>query len=53
MEAFKRSIHNTKDNAKEFSRIGVNVAKTFEQTSEDSSSNFSIGTEGQQQQRLY
>jgi Phage major capsid protein, P2 family len=53
MEAFKRSIHNTKDNAKEFSRIGVNVAKTFEQTSRDSSSNFSIGTEGQQQQRLY
>jgi hypothetical protein len=53
MEAFKRSIHNTKDNAKEFSRIGVNVAKTFEQTSGDSSSNFSIGTEGQQQQRLY
>jgi hypothetical protein len=53
MEAFKRSIHNTKDNAKEFSRIGVNVAKIFEQTSRDSSSNFSIGTEGQQQQRLY
>jgi hypothetical protein len=46
MEAFKRSIHNTKDNAKEFSRIGVNAAKTFEQTSRDSSSNFSIGTEG-------
>jgi hypothetical protein len=53
MEAFKRSIHNTKDNVKEFSRIGVNVAKTFEQTSRDSSSNFSIGTEGQQEQRLY
>jgi vacuolar-type H+-ATPase subunit H len=53
MEAFKRSIHNTKDNAKEFSRIGINAAKTFEQTSSDSSSNFSIGTEGQQQQRRY
>jgi hypothetical protein len=39
MEEFKRSIHNTKDNAKEFSRIGSNAAKTFEQTSRDASNN--------------
>jgi hypothetical protein len=53
MEAFKRSIHNTKDNVKEFSRIGVNAAKTFEQTSRDTSRDFSVGIEGQQQQRRY
>lgn len=53
MESFKRSIHNTRDNAKEFCRISVSAAKTFEQTSRDtSSSNFS-GIEGQQQQRRY
>jgi hypothetical protein len=31
MEAFKTSIQQTKDNAKEFSRIAVNNAKMFEQ----------------------
>jgi hypothetical protein len=31
MEAFKTSIQQAKDNTKEFSRIGVNTAKTFEQ----------------------
>jgi hypothetical protein len=37
MEAFKTSIQQAKENAKEFSRIGVNAAKTFEQqTSRDS-----------------
>jgi hypothetical protein len=35
MEAFKTSLQQAKDSAKEFSRIGVNVAKTFEQTSSD------------------
>jgi hypothetical protein len=35
MEAFKTSMQNAKDNAKEFSRIGANAAKTFEQTSRD------------------
>jgi hypothetical protein len=35
MEAFKTSIQNTRDNVKEFSRIGVNSARTFEQTSRD------------------
>jgi len=35
LDAFKTSIQNTRDNVKEFSRIGVNAAKTFEQTSRD------------------
>jgi hypothetical protein len=35
MEAFKTSLQQAKDSTKEFSRIGVNVAKTFEQTSSD------------------
>jgi hypothetical protein len=30
MEAFKTSMQQTKDNAKEFSRIAVNNAKAFE-----------------------
>ena len=35
LDAFRTSIQNTRDNVKEFSRIGVNAAKTFEQTSRD------------------
>jgi hypothetical protein len=35
METFKNLIQQTKDNTKEFSRIGVNAAKTLEQTSRD------------------
>jgi len=35
MEAFKTSVQNARDNVKEFSRIGVNNAKTFEQVSRD------------------
>src|ERR671921_673686 len=35
IEAFKTSIQQAKDNTKELSRIGVNTAKTFEQTSRD------------------
>src|ERR671918_817568 len=36
MDAFKTCIQHAKENAKEFSRIGVNAAKTFEQqTSRD------------------
>ena len=35
MDAFKASIQQTKDNAKELSRIGVNNARTFEQTSRE------------------
>ena len=36
MEAFKTCVQNARDNVKEFSRIGVNNAKTFEQVSRDS-----------------
>jgi predicted component of type VI protein secretion system len=36
MDAFKTSVQQSKDNAKELSRIGVNNARTFEQTSRDS-----------------
>jgi hypothetical protein len=35
MDAFKTSMQQSKDNAKELSRIGVNNARTFEQTSRD------------------
>jgi len=35
MDAFKRSVQNARDNVKEFSRIGVNSAKTFEEVSRD------------------
>jgi hypothetical protein len=31
----KQCIHNARDNLKEVSRIGVNTAKTYEQTSRD------------------
>src|SRR5215213_10596533 len=54
MEAFKTSIQHAKENAKEFSRIGVNAAKTFEQTTRDADrsgnavSGFSVETEGRQ-----
>ena len=54
MEAFKTSMQHAKDNAKEFSRIGVNAAKTFEQTTRDADrsgntvSGFSVETEGRQ-----
>ena len=54
MDAFKTSMQHAKENAKEFSRIGVNAAKTFEQTTRDADrsgntvSGFSIETEGRQ-----
>ena len=35
MDAYKTSMQQTKDNARELSRIGVNNARTFEQTSRD------------------
>src|ERR671927_97907 len=35
LDAFKISIQNTRDNVKEFSRIGVNAARAYEQTSRD------------------
>ena len=33
LDAFKTCIRNTRDNLNEFSRIGINAAKTYEQTS--------------------
>jgi hypothetical protein len=48
MEAFRTSVQHAKDNAKELSRIGVNAAKTFEQTSRDTTREFSSTTEKQQ-----
>jgi hypothetical protein len=41
LDAFKTCIRNTRDNLNEFSRIGVNSAKTFEQTSRDVAHNMS------------
>jgi hypothetical protein len=35
LDAFKTCVQNTRDNLKEVSRIGVNTAKIFEQTSRD------------------
>jgi hypothetical protein len=35
LDAHKTCIQNTRDNLKEVSRIGVNAAKTYEQTSRD------------------
>ena len=61
LEAFKTSVQNARDNVKEFSRIGVNSAKTLEQTSRDtarasghdtSSARFYVEKEEQQQRRL-
>ena len=37
LETFKTSVQTARDNVKEFSRIGVNSAKTLEQVSRDSS----------------
>ena len=35
LDAFKTCIRNTRDNLNELSRIGVNTARTYEQTSRD------------------
>jgi hypothetical protein len=40
MEAFKTTVQHARDNTKELSRIGVNAAKTFEQTSRDTTRSF-------------
>ena len=54
MDAFKTSMQHAKENAKEFSRIHVNAAKTFEQTTRDADrsgytvSGYSVETEGRQ-----
>jgi vacuolar-type H+-ATPase subunit H len=35
LDTFKRSVQNARDNVKEFSRIGVNSSKTFEEVSRE------------------
>lgn len=52
MEAFKTSIQNTRDNAKEFSRVNANFAKTFEDVARDSVRDFSSGINTQTRQRV-
>lgn len=39
MEAFKTIMQQTRDNAKELSRINVNTAKSLQQTSSDTARN--------------
>ena len=41
LEVFKTSVQNARDNVKEFSRIGVNSAKTLEEASRDTTKAFS------------
>jgi hypothetical protein len=53
MDAFKTSIQQAKDNAKELSRIGVNSARTFEQTSRDTTATPRIGSENASTARVY
>jgi hypothetical protein len=62
LEAFKTSFQNARDNVKEFSRIGVNSARTLEQTSRDtarvaehdtSATRIHVEREEQQQQRRF
>jgi hypothetical protein len=40
LEAFKTSVQTARDNVKEFSRIGVNSARTLEQASRDTTKTF-------------
>src|ERR1044071_7448459 len=39
LDAFKTCVQNTRNNVKELSRIGVNAAKTYEQTSRNTTTN--------------
>jgi hypothetical protein len=43
MDVFKNTMQQAKDNAKELSRIGVNSARRFEQTSRDTATATRIG----------
>jgi hypothetical protein len=42
LEAFKTSVQTARDNVKEFSRIGVNNAKTFEQVARETTATTTI-----------
>ncbi|MGB7706184.1 MAG: hypothetical protein WBL64_02695 [Nitrososphaeraceae archaeon] len=47
MDAWKNSIQHARDNAKEFSRLNTNVAKSFENVAKDSLRDFSAREEVQ------
>ena len=47
MDAWKTSMQHTRDNAKEFSRLNSNVAKSFEHVAKDSLRDFSAREEVQ------
>jgi len=47
MDAWKNSIQHARDNAKEFSRLNTNVAKSFENVARDSLRDFSAREEVQ------
>jgi hypothetical protein len=51
METWKTSIQHARDNAKEFSRLNANVAKTFENVAKDSLRDFSAREEVQTHSR--
>ena len=63
MEAFRTYVQHARDNTKELSRIGVNAARTLEQTSRDttkvdghdasssSSTRFQVETEREREQQ--
>src|SRR5437868_6110323 len=53
LDAFKTSMQQAKDNVKELSRIGVNNARTFEQTSRDTAATPRIGSENSSTTRVY
>ena len=53
LDAFKTSMQQAKDNVKELSRIGVNNARTFEQTSRDTTATPRIGSENSSTARVY
>jgi hypothetical protein len=40
LDSFRSSIQNTRDNLKEFSTIGVNAARAYQQTSRDTANKF-------------
>src|SRR6476646_8102416 len=52
-DACKTSIQQAKDNAKKLSRIGVNSARTFEQTSRGTTATPRIGSENTSTARVY
>lgn len=47
LSAWKNSIQHARDNAKEFSRLNTNVAKSFENVAKDSLRDFSAREEVQ------